>query len=78
MIKFVNVMRKPLLLYFIFAIFVANGIAQTPKLDLVNPFIGTGGHGHTFPGATVPYGMVQLKSRHAVEWLGCLFWLSRI
>ena len=26
----------------------------------VNPFIGTGGHGHTFPGATTPYGMVQL------------------
>src|SRR5690606_38664289 len=24
-------------------------------------FIGTGGHGHTFPGATVPFGMVQLS-----------------
>jgi predicted alpha-1,2-mannosidase len=31
------------------------------KNDLVNPFIGTGGHGHTFPGATFPYGMVQLS-----------------
>ena len=27
----------------------------------VNPMIGTGGHGHTFPGATVPFGMVQLS-----------------
>lgn len=27
----------------------------------VNPFIGTGGHGHTFPGATIPFGMVQLS-----------------
>jgi putative alpha-1,2-mannosidase len=27
----------------------------------VNPFIGTGGHGHTFPGATAPFGMVQLS-----------------
>ncbi|MGB7210544.1 MAG: GH92 family glycosyl hydrolase [Pyrinomonadaceae bacterium] len=27
----------------------------------VNPFIGTGGHGHTFPGATLPFGMVQLS-----------------
>jgi len=27
----------------------------------VNPFIGTGGHGHTFPGATTPNGMVQLS-----------------
>ena len=27
----------------------------------VDPFIGTGGEGHTYPGATVPYGMVQLS-----------------
>ncbi len=28
---------------------------------LVNIFWGTGGHGHTYPGATVPFGMVQLS-----------------
>jgi predicted alpha-1,2-mannosidase len=27
----------------------------------VNVALGTGGHGHTFPGATVPFGMVQLS-----------------
>jgi predicted alpha-1,2-mannosidase len=27
----------------------------------VDPLIGTGGEGHTYPGATVPYGMVQLS-----------------
>jgi predicted alpha-1,2-mannosidase len=27
----------------------------------VNPFIGTAGHGHTFPGATTPFGMVQVS-----------------
>lgn len=27
----------------------------------VDPMIGTGGHGHTFPGATVPFGMVQIS-----------------
>jgi predicted alpha-1,2-mannosidase len=27
----------------------------------VDPFIGTGGHGHTYPGATVPFGMVQVS-----------------
>ncbi len=39
----------------------------------VNPFIGTGGHGHTFPGATVPYGMVQLSPDTRVDgsWDGC-------
>ena len=29
--------------------------------SLVDPMIGTGGHGHTFPGATVPFGMVQIS-----------------
>jgi predicted alpha-1,2-mannosidase len=29
--------------------------------DLVDVFIGTAAHGHTFPGATVPFGMVQLS-----------------
>ncbi len=27
----------------------------------VNPFVGTDAHGHTYPGATVPFGMVQLS-----------------
>ena len=36
------------------------GAAQTP-FDDVDPFIGTGGEGHTYPGATVPWGMVQLS-----------------
>jgi len=27
----------------------------------VDPFLGTGGHGHVYPGATVPFGMVQLS-----------------
>ena len=30
-------------------------------LEKVDPFIGTGFHGHTFPGATMPFGMVQLS-----------------
>ncbi|MET4727927.1 putative alpha-1,2-mannosidase [Lysobacter enzymogenes] len=29
--------------------------------EAVDPFIGTGGEGHTFPGATVPFGMIQLS-----------------
>lgn len=39
----------------------------------VNPLIGTGGHGHTFPGATVPYGMVQLSPDTRIDgsWDGC-------
>lgn len=38
----------------------------------VNPFIGTGGHGHTFPGPSMPFGMVQLSPDTRIEgWDGC-------
>jgi putative alpha-1,2-mannosidase len=38
----------------------------------VDPFIGTGGHGHTYPGAVVPFGMVQLSPDTRLEgWDGC-------
>ena len=41
-------------------------------IDLVNIFIGTGGHGHTFPGATLPFGMVQLSPDTRLDgWDGC-------
>jgi len=39
---------------------------------LVDPFIGTGGHGHTFPGAVVPFGMVALSPDNGVDgWDWC-------
>ena len=39
----------------------------------VNPFIGTGGHGHTFPGASMPFAMVQLSPDTRIDgsWDGC-------
>ena len=38
----------------------------------VDPFIGTAGHGHTFPGATMPFGMVQLSpDTRLTGWDGC-------
>ena len=38
----------------------------------VNPFIGTGGHGHTYPGVSVPFGMVQLSPDTRISgWDGC-------
>ncbi|MEH3158689.1 MAG: GH92 family glycosyl hydrolase [Sphingomonas taxi] len=37
-----------------------------------NLFVGTGGHGHTYPGATLPFGMVQLSPDTDVErWDAC-------
>src|SRR5512140_1451752 len=41
---------------------VASGQTKSDRLTrYVDPFIGTGGHGHTYPGASMPYGMVQLS-----------------
>ncbi|MBT8257467.1 MAG: GH92 family glycosyl hydrolase [Bacteroidia bacterium] len=43
-----------------------------PLISYVNPFIGTGGHGHTYPGATMPYGMMQLSPDTRLDgWDGC-------
>lgn len=40
--------------------------------DYVAPFIGTGGHGHTYPGAVLPFGMVQLSPDTRLDgWDGC-------
>lgn len=38
-------------------------MAKTPKqpYDYVNPFLGTGGHVHNYPGATLPFGGIQLS-----------------
>ena len=35
--------------------------SQVLPVGMVDPMIGTGGHGHVFPGACVPHGMVQLS-----------------
>jgi predicted alpha-1,2-mannosidase len=46
--------------------------AQLNLTQYVDPFIGTGGHGHTFPGATMPFGMVQLSpDTRLTGWDGC-------
>ncbi|WP_044207939.1 GH92 family glycosyl hydrolase [Flammeovirga sp. OC4] len=42
------------------------------KLSYVDPFVGTGYHGHTFPGATTPNGMVQLSpDTRFIGWDAC-------
>ncbi len=44
----------------LFLLTLAACFAKSP-VAYVNPMIGTDGHGHVFPGATVPFGMVQLS-----------------
>ncbi|WP_121355610.1 GH92 family glycosyl hydrolase [Flavisolibacter nicotianae] len=51
---------------------MSSGAQQKNYAKLVNPFIGTGGHGHTYPGATMPFGMVQLSPDTRLKgWDGC-------
>ena len=52
------------------AVLPVGGMAQR-LTDLVNPYIGTGGHGHVFLGANVPFGLVQLgptQYTHGWDW----------
>jgi predicted alpha-1,2-mannosidase len=48
-----------------------------PLTRFVDPFIGTGGHGHVYPGATVPWGMVQLspdQGQQGWDWIAGYNW----
>ncbi|GHT82609.1 alpha-1 2-mannosidase [Bacteroidia bacterium] len=50
------------------------GCASSNKqpVDYVDPFVGTGFHGHTYPGATVPFGAVQLSpDTRLYDWDAC-------
>ncbi len=65
-------MAKRNFLWVSLLLLAAKLLAQNSPADYVNPFIGTGGHGHTYPGATVPFGMVQLSPDTRLEgWDGC-------
>ena len=63
-------MKKILMLLPFLGVFaISNGQNKTRYVD---PFLGTGGHGHVYPGATVPFGMVQLSPDNGDEgWDWC-------
>lgn len=61
----------PLLAFGLFACNTAE-IAETDYTSMVDPFIGTGGHGHTFPGPVVPNGMIQPSPDTRIDgWDAC-------
>lgn len=59
----------------LFAIMIGSCTSTPLKPDYssyVNPFIGTGGHGHTYPGAIVPNGMIQPSPDTRIyQWDAC-------
>lgn len=47
-------------------------VSQAQLAEFVNPFVGTDAHGHTYPGATSPFGMIQLSPDTRKDgWDGC-------
>ncbi|RVT75297.1 glycoside hydrolase family 92 protein [Flavobacterium sufflavum] len=71
---------KNIALVVLTAVFLSNCKSNSDKInsnnkDLINfvdPFIGTGGHGHTYPGATVPFGMLQPSPDNGISsWDWC-------
>ena len=68
-------MKKHLILLVLLAgipFLLQAGVLRTKHADLVNPFIGTDFHGHTFPGAAYPFGMIQLSpDTREHNWDGC-------
>lgn len=64
-----------IILVFVFIPIISLFSQNQETIDLtkyVNPFIGTGGHGHTYPGASMPFGMVQLSPDTRLSgWDGC-------
>src|SRR6476660_9669444 len=64
-------MKRIQLFSFLLLALCVQATAQTNYAALVNPFIGTGGHGHTYPGASMPFGMMQLSpDTRGADWDG--------
>jgi predicted alpha-1,2-mannosidase len=65
---------KRILLHLLAILFISNFTfsQNTDLTKYVDPFIGTGGHGHTYPGAVLPFGMMQLSpDTRLTGWDGC-------
>ncbi|MBI4720930.1 MAG: glycoside hydrolase family 92 protein, partial [Chitinivibrionia bacterium] len=64
-----NILRALIAVLFLGA---GDASAAPERAAFVDPFIGTGGHGHTYPGASLPFGMVQLSpDTRLAGWDGC-------
>ena len=59
-------------LFIIAAVLLFSACGEKPLTSYVNPMVGTDGHGHTFPGAIVPFGQIQPSPDTRLEgWDGC-------
>ena len=70
--KLKKTVRVSLFFIFYFSFFILVACGEKTLTSYVNPFVGTDGHGHTFPGAIVPFGQIQPSPDTRLEgWDGC-------
>lgn len=70
-------MKRHLLTLLSASLMALGGHAQSQPADFVNPFIGGAANGHTFPGACVPFGLVQTSPvTGAIGWQYCAEYLN--
>lgn len=70
-------MKRHLLTLLSASVMALGGHAQSQPADFVNPFIGGAANGHTFPGACVPFGLVQTSPvTGAIGWQYCAEYLN--
>ena len=63
-------MKRAFIILLAVVLFAACG--EKTLTSYVNPFVGTDSHGHTFPGAIVPFGQIQPSPDTRLEgWDGC-------
>ena len=67
-----NATKKNFLFIGIALILTVTGCSRQNPSESVDPFIGTGGHGHTYPGPSLPFGMIQAgPDTRLTGWDGC-------
>ena len=68
----INIKKTNIAILFFLTLFACNKQVHKDEksyVKYVDPFIGTSGHGHTYPGATVPFGMLQVSPDNGIsEW----------
>lgn len=70
--KILAIMKRSTLFLICLLLYVNLSANQKEYTKYVNPFTGSDLHGHTFPGAVYPFGMVQLSPDTRLEgWDGC-------
>ena len=70
-------MKRHLLTLLPASLIALGGHAQSQPVDYVNTFIGGAANGHTFPGACVPFGLVQTSPvTGAIGWQYCAEYLN--